>query len=169
MVAVALVEVAVERLLLRQALGGVGADGGADVAEDRRGVAAGRGGSGFDLGAGAGGEVGGHPVEEDAVELGSGQFAHLRPHRGEHEADAGELLAQLGQRLAHRRQRLLREAGANAKPELGRVESDPLDVGGDRLRWGAVEGDHGDAEVDRRRGGGEFGKRLQAFGPRVVV
>ena len=39
MVAVALVEVAVEGLLLGEALGGVGADGGADVAEDRRGVA----------------------------------------------------------------------------------------------------------------------------------
>ncbi len=55
-VAVAVVEVAVEGLLLGQALGGVGADGGADVAEDGRGVAARLPGAGLDLLAGAGGE-----------------------------------------------------------------------------------------------------------------
>ncbi|HYP55771.1 MAG TPA: hypothetical protein VEQ41_05650, partial [Solirubrobacterales bacterium] len=40
-VAVAVVEVAVEGLLLGEARGGVLADGGADVAEDRRRLAAG--------------------------------------------------------------------------------------------------------------------------------
>ena len=91
-----------------------------------------------------------HPVEEGAVVVGAGQRAHLRPHRGEHQAHAGEPLAQLGQRLAHPGQRLLREAGADAEPEPRRVEPEPLDVGGDLLRRGAVERDHGDAEVERR-------------------
>ena len=57
MVAVAVVEVAVERFLLGEAFGGVGADRGADVAEDGWGIAAGRGRAGLDLLAGAGGEL----------------------------------------------------------------------------------------------------------------
>src|SRR3954452_17417951 len=62
-VAVALVEVAVEGLLLGEAVGAVGADSGADVAEDGRRGTVGCGGAGSDLLAGAGGEAGGHPVE----------------------------------------------------------------------------------------------------------
>ena len=118
---------------------------------------------------GAGGELGGHPVEEDAVELGSGEFAPLRAHRGEDEADAGQLLSNGVERLAHRRQRLLREAGADAEPEPGRVDADPLDVSGDRLGRGAIEGDHGDAEVELGRRGAELGERVQAFGAGMVV
>src|SRR5205085_5009091 len=93
-VAVALVEVAVEGLLLGEALGGVGADGGADVAEDRRRSAAGLGGSLFDLLSGAGGEAGGHPVEEDAVVGAAGERAHLRAHRREDEFHSRQQLAQ---------------------------------------------------------------------------
>ena len=48
-VAVAVVEVAVERLLLGQPLGGVVADGGADVAEHRRRLAAGLRGARLDV------------------------------------------------------------------------------------------------------------------------
>jgi len=44
-VAVAVVEVAVEGLLLGEALGGIGADRGADVAEDRGPGTAGLGGA----------------------------------------------------------------------------------------------------------------------------
>ena len=54
MVAVAGVQVAVEGLLLGEALGGVGADGGADVAEDRGALAARLACPGLDLAAGVG-------------------------------------------------------------------------------------------------------------------
>ncbi len=57
-VAVAGVQVAVEGLLLGEALGGVGAYCGADVAEDRGGGAACFLGAGLYLLAGAGGELG---------------------------------------------------------------------------------------------------------------
>ena len=64
-----------------------------------------------------GGELRGHPVEEDAVELGAGEGAHLRTHGGEDEADVAERFAERGQVLAHRGERLLREAGADSQPE----------------------------------------------------
>ena len=76
MVAVAVVEVAVEGLLLGQALRGVGADGGAHVAEHRRGFAAGFARAGMDVLARAGRELGRHPVEEGPVE-GAPASAHI--------------------------------------------------------------------------------------------
>ena len=57
-----------------------------------------------------------------------GERAHLRPHRGEHQADAGDRLAQRGERLAHRRQRALGEAGADAEPQAVAVEAEALDA-----------------------------------------
>jgi hypothetical protein len=108
-------------------------------------------------------------LKKDAVELGAGEGAHLWAHCGKDEADAGELFAEVREGLAHSRQRLLREAGADAEPEPGGVEAKPLDVGSDDLRRRAIEGDHGDAEVEARRCGPELGQRLQAFGAGMVV
>ena len=60
---------------------------------------------------------------------------------------AGQRLAQFGQRLAHRRQRLLRKAGADADPESLVGQAELLDPRRDLL--GSV---HGRARSRRRRG-----------------
>ena len=102
--------------------------------------------------------------------VGAGERAHLRPHRGEHEADAGQRLAQLRQRLAHRGQRLLGEAGADPEPEALAVEAEALDVGGDLRRAPG-----GRARSPRRRGragrraSANVGEGLEALGAGVVV
>ena len=129
---------------------GVVADRGPDVAEDGRRLAAGLARRPRSTCcASRGRELGGHPVEEHAVEAGAGERAHLRPHRREHEAHAGERLAQLRQRLAHRRQRLLREAGADPEPEPLAVEAELVDLGVDLRRLVAVERHHRDPELER--------------------
>ena len=169
-VAVALVEVAVEGLLLGEALVGVGADRGAHVAEHRRRLAAASRGAALDVLAGAGGELGGHPVEEDAVVLGAGEGAHLRAHRGQDEADARERLAQGGQRLAHRRQRLLREARRRRRARAGsrsrpsRSMSAAISSGPWRSR--AITATPSSIRSAPR---GEVGERLEALGAGVVV
>ena len=81
MVPVAVVKVAVKGLFLCQALRRIGADRGADITEDGRGLVPGIGGAGLDLGPGAGGELRGHPVEEGAVVLGAGQGTSSGPSR----------------------------------------------------------------------------------------
>ncbi len=114
---VAVVELPVEALLLGKAGSGVVADGGAHVAHDRRSLATGVRSALLDVPAGVARETGRHPVETDPVELCSGELAHLRSHRGEHEPDVAEGVAQGGKLLAHRRQGLLRKAGADAEPK----------------------------------------------------
>ena len=148
-VAIALVKIAVEGLLLGQALGRIVTDGGAHIAEHRRHLAPGLVRSSFDVLARGGGECRRHPVEEGAVEARAGEGAHLRAHRGEHDAHAGEGIAQLGQGLAHRRQRLLREAGSDADPEPVGRKAELLDLGRDLLRVR-----RGRARSRRRRGRG---------------
>ena len=138
-VAVAVVEVAVERLLLREALGGVVADRGAHVAEHRRRLAAGLGGAGLDVLAGVGGELGRHPVEEGAVVA---RRRRARTSSGPSPRARGARRA--APRAARRAPRASSVSGFFEKPaptpsqSRVAVEPEPLDVAGDlgRARGG---------------------------------
>ena len=143
MVAVAVVEVAVEGLLLGEALGGVGADGGADVAEDRRRLAAGLARRPASTCSRAPAANSGVIQLKKAPSNSAPASAHIfGPIAARTRRTPGSRSRSSRQRLAHPRQGPLGEAGADAEPEPRRVEAEPLDVGGDLLRRGAVEGDH---------------------------
>ena len=169
MVAVAVVEVAVEGFLLGEAGRGVGADGGADVAEDRWGLAAGVRRAGF----------GEKPLT---------RMREALPELRERLPGVRLVLAAMGPKMCELAgaaydgaffnwmtpefaagARTKVEAGADPEPEPGRIEAEALDVGGDRLRRRAVERDHGDAEIEAGCGGAELGQGIQSFGTRVVV
>ncbi len=169
MVPVAVVEIAVERLLLGEPLGGVGADRRAHVAEDRRRVSGNARSPGLDVEPCGCREGGGHPVEEGAVECRAGEPAHPRTHRGEHQADAAERRAKLRQGVGHPGQGPLGEARSDAEPESIAVEAEAVDVGRDLVRRVTVEGHHRDAELELGGSLGESGERLEPERPGVIV
>ena len=125
---VALVQPPVEGLLLQQPLLGVGADGDAHVAEDRRRrVAAGLARALVHPLARPGRLRGRHPVQEHAVGLRARERAHLRPHRRHDQASpVRERGAHRREALAHDGQRSLREAGADAEPQPLVRDAQPL-------------------------------------------
>ena len=168
-VSIAVVEIAVEGLLLGEPLRGVGAGGRAHVAQHRRWLTTGLASARVDLVSRARRELGGHPVEEGPVEVASGERAHLRPHRREHEPDAGERLAQRPDRVAHRRQRPLGEAGPEPDPEAPAVEAQPLDPLVDLGRLVAIERHHRHAQLELLGALGKGRQGVEPVGPRVVV
>jgi hypothetical protein len=86
---IAVVQLAVEGLLLLEALACVRPNRHAHVAEDRRRLLAARAADAFvDALPCRGGIFRSHPVEEDAVSLGAGERAHLGAHRRHRDASA---------------------------------------------------------------------------------
>src|SRR5262245_42331365 len=167
--AVGRVEAAIEGLVLGEPLLGIGSDGRAYVAEDRWRLAAGVARTALDPPPGLSGELGRHPVEEDAIPLRPAEGRHLRSHGGEDEADAGKGLPESRQLLPHGGQRFLREAGSEAEPEPLAVEAQAVDVRGDLLGRLAVESDHPDPEIAAVRALCVIGQGREPLRARMVV
>ena len=150
MVAVAGVEVAVEGLLLGQALGGVGADGGADVAEDGRGSRPASWAPASTLARAPAANSGVIQLKKTPSNSAPARAHIFGPIAARTRRTPGSFSRSSGSDSR------IRVSGFSEKPaptpsqRRAGIEAEPLDVGGDRLRRRAVEGDHGDAEVERR-------------------
>ena len=148
-VAVAVVEVAVEGLLLGEPLGGVGADRGADVAEDRRRLAAGLGGAGLDVARGRAAANSGVIQLKKAPSYAAPASAHIfGPIAASTRRTPGSASRSSGSASRIVVSGFFEKPAPTPSQSRSRSRPSRSIVGGDLLRRVAVERDHGDAELE---------------------